>query len=575
MKLMRVVRHEDGELAGSRPGSGDVSAAKAGVPSRWPWKHAARRLAVACLTGLLGVATAYGRPASPGLVTLAWNASADPTVAGYHLYFGGVTGNYTNETDVSTNTQTTVTNLFTGATYYFTATSYNAAGIESTPAPEVSWTVLPTTPATSVGLSATGLTYGQPLSAATISGVMTNALGTVIPGTFAFSAPALVPAAGTYTGSVIFTPTAAIDYTTATNNVAVTVSPAPLTITALNAGKTYGQAFTFAGTEFAATGLVNGDKITTVAMVCVGTKNTASVGGYAIVPGTILSGSFNPANYIVTRTPGALTVTPAALTVTAAAQSKTYGQGQNATGYTGSRWFTASGLQNGELIGTVTLAISNNGGAAMAGVAGSPYTITPSAATGGTFDPANYSITYVPASLTVTPAPLTVTAMNQYKVYGQTMTFGGGNTMFTAGGLKNGEMIGTVTLTDSNHGGAATASVAGSPYLITPSAATGGTFNPANYAISYVSGSLAVNWTEAAAADTAVFINPPVELNDGTFQLTFTGGNAGVNYAVQGSADLVNWTTLTNLMAATNGLPAFVDVSATNTWQRFYRTVTP
>lgn len=482
MKLMRSVRCDGGGVKTARPGPVDASGSSAGLPALNHFGKAGRRLAVFCLTWLVCLSTAYGRPASPGLVTLAWNASADPTVVGYHLYFGGVTGNYTNETDVTTNTLATVTGLFTGATYYFTATSYNAAGIESTPAPEVSWTVLPTTPAISGGLSATGLTYGQPLSAATISGVMTNALGVVVPGTFAFGAPALVPAAGAYTASVIFTPTDAIDYTTATNTISVTVSPAPLTITAVNAGKTYGQTLTFPGTGFAAAGLVNGDKVSTVALTSAGAPNTAPVGAYAIMPGAILSGSAVPANY---------------------------------------------------------------------------------------------TITLVPGSLTVTPAPLTVTAMNQNKVYGQAMTFGGGNTLFTAGGLKNGDLIGTVTLTVSNNGGAATASVAGSPYLLTPAAATGGTFNPANYAITYITGNLTVSWTEPGVTDLPVVINLPVELNDGTFQLTFTGGNAGVNYAVQGSADLVHWTTLTNLTAATNGLPAYVDGSAVNNQQRFYRTATP
>jgi hypothetical protein len=47
-----------------------------------------------------------------------------------------------------------------------------------------------------------------------------------------------------------------------------------------------------------------------------------------------------------------------------------------------------------------------------------------------------------------------------------------------------------VTLTSS--GAASTATVAGSPYPIVPSAATGGTFAPANYTIYYVNGSLTV-----------------------------------------------------------------------------------
>ncbi len=63
------------------------------------------------------------------------------------------------------------------------------------------------------------------------------------------------------------------------------------------------------------------------------------------------------------------------------------------------------------------------------------------------------------------------------------MTFGSGSTLFTSSGLQNGEMVGTVTLSVSGSGGAASASVSGSPYTITPSAAVGGTFSAGNYAI--------------------------------------------------------------------------------------------
>ncbi len=50
----------------------------------------------------------------------------------------------------------------------------------------------------------------------------------------------------------------------------------------------------------------------------------------------------------------------------------------------------------------MTLAVSNNGGAATAPVGS--YTITPSAATGGTFTASNYTITYATGTLTVNPA---------------------------------------------------------------------------------------------------------------------------------------------------------------------------
>ena len=56
---------------------------------------------------------------------------------------------------------------------------------------------------------------------------------------------------------------------------------------------------------------------------------------------------------------------------------------------------------------------------------------------------------------------------------------------------QNGETVGSVT--ETSPGTAATASVAGSPYAITPaSAATGGTFTPSNYTITYVNGALTV-----------------------------------------------------------------------------------
>ena len=83
---------------------------------------------------------------------------------------------------------------------------------------------------------------------------------------------------------------------------------------------------------------------------------------------------------------------------------------------------------------------------------------------------------------TITAATLTITASNQTKPYGTTFTFAG--TEFTVTGLVNGDTVTSVTLTSA--GAPATATVAGSPYPITPSAAVG--TGLANYTISYVNG---------------------------------------------------------------------------------------
>ena len=73
------------------------------------------------------------------------------------------------------------------------------------------------------------------------------------------------------------------------------------------------------------------------------------------------------------------------------------------------------------------------------------------------------------ASFDILPAPLTVTADDRTKVYGQTVVFAG--TEFTTSGLLGPDTVTSVTLASA--GAAATATVAGSPYPITPSAAVG------------------------------------------------------------------------------------------------------
>ena len=138
-------------------------------------------------------------------------------------------------------------------------------------------------------------------------------------------------------------------------------------------------------------------------------------------------------------------VQAAPLTITASNQPKNYGQTLT---FNGSE-FTSSGLKNGETIGSVTL--TSAGTAPGANVAGSPYTITPSLATGGTFNANNYSITYQTGNLTVNTAPLTITADNKGKNYGQVITFTGSE--FTSSGLQNGETIGSVTLNSAGTAG--------------------------------------------------------------------------------------------------------------------------
>lgn len=94
----------------------------------------------------------------------------------------------------------------------------------------------------------------------------------------------------------------------------------------------------------------------------------------------------------------------------------------------------------------------------------------------------------VPSSEVLAKA-LTITVSNRSKPFGTTLSLGPGQNGFSSTGLEGGQTIGSVTL--SANGGTA----ANDPmdvYLLSPSEATGGTFSPSNYSITYRQGQLTV-----------------------------------------------------------------------------------
>jgi autotransporter-associated beta strand protein len=85
----------------------------------------------------------------------------------------------------------------------------------------------PVTPILQTAPTATPIIYGQTLSASTFSGgVVTNASGATVGGSFAFTTPSTAPGAGTASQSVTFTPTDRVDYNSFTFSVSVTVNKA-------------------------------------------------------------------------------------------------------------------------------------------------------------------------------------------------------------------------------------------------------------------------------------------------------------------------------------------------------------
>jgi hypothetical protein len=166
------------------------------------------------------------------------------------------------------------------------------------------------------------ITYGTPLGAAQL-----NATADV-PGTFVYSPPigTFLQAGNNQSLSVSFTPLDLTAYTTASATVNISVLPAPLSVTANNANRTYGDV----NPSFSATisGFVNGDALSVVSGTpSFSTTATSSspVGSYTIVPsiGTL---AVNP-NYVFGSFDNAiLTVTPATLALTSglSANNKAY-----------------------------------------------------------------------------------------------------------------------------------------------------------------------------------------------------------------------------------------------------------
>lgn len=252
----------------------------------------------------------------------------------------------------------------------------------------------------------------------------------------------------------------------------------PLTITASNASKSYdGNAYTGGnGVTYSVAGAGASPNLLGTLAYSGTSQGAINAGSYVITPTGLYS---NQQGYDISYANGSLTVDKAGLTVTANNAAKTYGQ---AISFAGSE-FTSSGLQNGETIGSVSLASA--GTAATANVSGSPYSITASNASGGTFSAGNYTITYQNGSLTISPAALTATANNASKTYDATAYTGGNGVTYS--GFVNSEtaaVLGGLLA----YGGTSQGAVSVGNYTIIPSGLTAG-----NYAISYVNGALTIS----------------------------------------------------------------------------------
>ena len=311
-----------------------------------------------------------------------------------------------------------------------------------------------TDPAFTYAVDASGLKFSD-TAATVLSGALARAAGEHAGRTYAINQGTL---------------TANSNYTIAYTGAALSITPAPLLITADNQTMTYGG--TMPALTATYTGLVNGDtpaSLTTAPALHSGTSATANAGTYV---GTLTASGAVDSDYTISYAPGTLTINKAPLTITALDKSKIYGASDPALTY------NYSGLVNGDTAAVFTGALTRVAGET---VLGGPYAINQATLSAG----GNYDITYVGAHLTITPKALTITAANKSMTYGGTMPA----LTVTYSGFISGESSANLTTQPAVVSNTPANSNAGT---YNGTLVASGAYDP-NYTISYVAGRLTIN----------------------------------------------------------------------------------
>ncbi|OWS71738.1 hypothetical protein CBI30_06575, partial [Polynucleobacter aenigmaticus] len=403
----------------------------------------------------------YGSQSNPGMQGVSGAVKA------------GVTGMTTADMMVQANfTSSTAANSNTNPAWDFASTWIILPGTM----PFLQYFMKPITITANSGNAVySGLTYSE---TSTYSITPTVLLGTL---SYSYLSGGVTTTSASNAGTYVVTPSGILSnqqYLVSFVDGNLTITQAPLTITANNATKVYGDTATLGTTGFSTGGLVNGEQISNVALASTGAVNTASVASYGVAASAPTGGgAFLASNYNTTFVDGSLSVTPATLTVTANNATKVYGAA------TPTLSNTITGYKNGENISVVTGSATPTTTTTVAsGVGGSVLVATP-----GNLASGNYVFTYANGTLNITPAALSVTTDASTKVYGAALpTFSS-----TVVGLVNGDTTSAPTYTSTG-----SASSAVGTYSVTTALTAS-----ANYTVSFVAGNLTV--TKATLTATA------------------------------------------------------------------------
>jgi filamentous hemagglutinin family protein len=279
-----------------------------------------------------------------------------------------------------------------------------------------------------------GFAYGQDINTAGVTG--SASVSTLLNGT---------TGVGVYNDSLTVNATglSAQNYTFTGVSGTMTITKAPLVVTAINQSRTYGDSTIITdGTSYVISGFRNGEDAATanvtgiptisVSPTVTATSNVGTYNGAILVNG----GTLNAANYEFTTAgnlvAGNLTVTRALLDVIVDNQYRVYGSSDPTLTYTFSGFKNSQTLATSGVTGAAAVSIdaAGRGSVADAGT----YAITGLA---GSLASTNYSFRMVNGVLTVAKASLTIRAVAASRQYGDALT--GFTYTIDAAGFKNGQ----------------------------------------------------------------------------------------------------------------------------------------
>jgi hypothetical protein len=279
-----------------------------------------------------------------------------------------------------------------------------------------------------------GFAYGQDINTAGVTG--SASVSTLLNGT---------TGVGVYNESLTVNANglSAQNYTFTGVSGTMTITKAPLVVTAINQSRTYGDTTIVTdGTSYVISGFRNGEDAATanvtgiptisVSPTVTATSNVGTYNGAILVNG----GTLNAANYEFTTAgnliAGNLTVTRALLDVIVDNQYRVYGSADPVLTYSFNGFKNSQTLATSGVTGAAAVSIAAAGRGALADAG--TYDITGLA---GSLASTNYSFRMVNGVLTVAKASLTIRAVAASRQYGDALT--GFTYTIDGAGFKNGQ----------------------------------------------------------------------------------------------------------------------------------------